>query len=131
MKKQDNTWATGGNTEMETVLMQALDRPVAYHRIFRRITGSTVAAVFLSQAWYWTPRTTRQDGFFWKTQSEWEDETGLTRSEQETARRILVGLGFIQEKLAGIPARMHFKVNVASVCSAICQFATLRHTGLQ
>jgi hypothetical protein len=65
----------------------------------------------LSQAWYWSSRTNDQEGWFYKTRSEWTEETGMSRSEQETARRRLVKLELLEEKLAGMPGKLHFRVN--------------------
>lgn len=92
--------------------LDALDRPIAFHRIFRTVSGSTVAALFLSQAWYWSKRLPdERDGWFYKTQAEWETETGLSRSEQETARRHLTRLGILEEKREGLPARLWFRID--------------------
>lgn len=88
-----------------------LDKPVAYHRIFKLVAESVAAGVMLSQAHYWSMRAKLPDGWFYKTVDEWEDETGLTRYEQETARKKLKGLGFWQEELRGVPAKLHFRVD--------------------
>jgi hypothetical protein len=85
-------------------------RPIAYHRAFAIFGGATVA-IFLSQAYYWTDKGEDPTGWFYKTREEWERETGLTRSEQETARRKLRDQGIIQEKLKGVPCQLYFKVN--------------------
>lgn len=97
---------------MNMIPLSALDRPIAYHRIFRKVSGSTVAAVFLSQAWYWSQRIPEdRDGWFYKKQAEWEDETGLSRSEQETARKKLVQLDILEEKREGLPAVLWYRIN--------------------
>lgn len=51
-------------------------------------------------------------GWFWKTMEDWEKETGMKRREQETARKCLVGLKILEEKLTGIPAKLYFRVDV-------------------
>lgn len=97
---------------METRNLQfLLDRPIAYHRCFVTVTGSVNAAIMLSQALYWSKRTTAPNGWFWKTQEEWEEETGLTRYEQEGARKLLKKTGFWNEKLVGVPATLHFEID--------------------
>ncbi|EFE9533373.1 DNA-binding protein [Escherichia coli] len=50
-------------------------------------------------------------GWMYKTQSDISAETALTRDEQETARKRLVALGVLEEKLRGIPAIMHYRIN--------------------
>lgn len=86
-----------------------LDRPIAFNPAFKKITGSTVAALMLSQAYYWSKRTDNEDGWFYKTVAEWEDETGLTRSEQETARKHLKGI--LEVDLRGVPATLYYRID--------------------
>ncbi len=102
------------------VAQDLLQRPIAFHRIFARIGGGVTAGLMLSQAWYWTPRAKNAEKWFYKSQLEWEEETGLTRREQETARRNLKERGLIEEKLAGVPATLHFRVNVEKFFEALC-----------
>jgi hypothetical protein len=87
-----------------------LQSPIAFHRIFVTITGSVTAALMLSQSYYWSQRT-KSDGWFYKTQEEWHRETGLSRCEQETARRILRNRGLIEEVKKGVPCKLYFRVN--------------------
>ena len=49
------------------------------------------------------------------TQIEWERETGLTRSEQETARRKLRDLGYLEERRRGLPAKLYYRVNMQKI----------------
>jgi len=98
-------------------IIDLLDRPVAYHRVYRVITGSTVAAVMLSQAAYWQQVCDKSGcgdghGWWWKDRTEWEQETGLSRSEQETARKRLVQIGVLEEKRRGVPARMWYRIDI-------------------
>lgn len=89
-----------------------LDRPIAFHRAFVTLTGSVTAALFLSQAVYWSRRTNDDDGWFYKTVADWEDETGLTFREQETAKRKLISLGIMDvEKRGGTNRTNYFRVN--------------------
>lgn len=95
-----------------------LDRPIAFHPAFVAITGSITAALMLSQAWYWKDRTADPAGWFYKTQREWQEETGLTRYEQETARRVLKDRGLLEEKTAP-PYRLYFRVDKLAVYRAL------------
>jgi DnaA N-terminal domain len=94
---------------------------VAYYRIFAELAGKTSAGVMLSQAWYWTSKTDDEDGWFYKTRDEWWEETGMTRTEQETARRRLVERGLLEEKLRGMPGKLHFRVNVERLISLLVE----------
>lgn len=103
-------------------LIGLLDRPVAYHRIFAHVCGDPLAAILLSQAFFWSPRTKDKDGWFYKTQAEWFEETGLTRRHQETARKKLVSLGVLEEKRGGLPAKLFFRLNLPRLAQLIRAF---------
>lgn len=95
------------------------DRPVAYHPILAKACGGATVGLFLSQLLYWTGRGKLADGWFWKSASELENETGLTRNEQETARKKLKAIGVLEEKLAGVPATLHFRINFDALETAL------------
>lgn len=112
-------------------LFYFLDRPIAYHRVFVEITGSVAAAVMLSQAVYWSKRTTDPDGWFYKTQAEWEAETGLSRREQETARKRMAEIGVMRELLKGAPAKLYYKVDTDALAEKLTnQYGGKRQTGM-
>ena len=96
-------------------LLQTLDRPIAYQRCLVPIAGVT-GAVLLSQAIYWQGRVA-EDGWFYKTRDEWFEETGLTRYEQEGARKKLKEVGILEERLGGQPARLFYRVNTQVLAS--------------
>lgn len=89
---------------------ELLDRPIAFHGVFKRFTGSTNATLLLSQIIYWSNRTTDPNGWFYKTGEDFEEETTLTRKEQLTARNILKQLGWLEEELKGVPATLYFRL---------------------
>jgi hypothetical protein len=88
------------------------DRPVAYHPMLAKALGGVIEAVFVSQLLYWYDKGKLEDNWIWKTQAEWEDETGLTRSNQETARRNLKKLGILKEQRKGVPGKIHFQLDL-------------------
>jgi hypothetical protein len=104
-------------------LLEILDRPIAFHRVFVALTGSVTAALMLSQGLYWTRIKRRDapgsDGWFYKTQAEWEDETGMGRSEQETARKRLRRTSFWQEERRGLPAKLYFRIDLERLADAL------------
>ncbi|MEZ2600778.1 primosomal protein I [Kluyvera intermedia] len=95
-------------------LIKLLDRPIAYQPAFAQLRAGKVksgpaAAVLLSQFVYWH---NRMDGdWMYKTREDIKKETGLSRDEQETARKRLVALGVLQEELRGVPATVHYRIN--------------------
>jgi len=104
---------------MIKLIKQLSDRPIAFHRAYVNLTGSITSALMLSQAMYWTSRTDDADGWFYKTQKDWEEETGLSRREQETARARLKNAGFWEEKLRGIPATMYYRLDLEKLASCL------------
>jgi hypothetical protein len=104
---------------LDELYESAFGRTIAFRRVFVTITGSVTAALMLSQLWYWKDKGRNLDGWIYKTQKEWLEEIGLTRSEQETARRILREKGFIEEKKMGVPCKLHYRVNLSAVFDAV------------
>ena len=93
-------------------------RVVAHRPCFARVFGGAACGLLLSQFWFWsgTPTVRRRDGgWFWKSQREITEETGLTRAETETARRRLCALGVLEEERRGLPATLHFRLDLAAV----------------
>lgn len=99
--------------------LKAFDRPVAFHPVFVEITGSVTAALMLSQAVYWSRRTPDPTGWFYKSREQWQAETGLTRREQEGARQKLKDTGFWEEELRGVPATMHYRIDIGKLESSL------------
>ena len=91
-------------------LSELMDRPIAFHRSFVDFSGVT-GALFLSQSIYWQNRTKSEDGYFYKTALEWEEETGMTQREQSTARERLRSIGILEETKRGIPCKCFYRVN--------------------
>jgi hypothetical protein len=103
------------------LLKKLLGRPIAFHRCFAALSGSALAGLFMSQAFYWATRETVivQGGWFYKTQAEWYQETFMSRSEQEIARRRLRELGLLDEKRKDIPAKLYYRVCFEEVLDAL------------
>lgn len=96
-----------------------LDRPIAYQRAFVDLGAGITGAVFLSQAVYWSKRTDDDDGWFWKTQDEWAEETGLSRAEQEGARGKLRQIGILVEKKKGLPCKLWFRIDFNELAKSL------------
>jgi hypothetical protein len=105
----------------EALLAVITSKPVAYYSAFAQVSGGVTSGVLLSQLFYWTGRGADPDGWVYKSQSKWEAETGLTRREQETARKRLRERGILEEKLAGVPATLHYRVDLDRLIDLLCQ----------
>lgn len=90
------------------VFLRELGQPVAYYPKLVKITGGVLANLFLCQMYYWQGKQDDPTGWIYKTQAEIEAETGLSRTEQETARRLLRQRGLIKERYKGLPRRLEF-----------------------
>ena len=97
-------------------------RVVAYQPCFARVFGGAACGLLLSQLWFWTGTPCvreRSGGWFWKSQREITDETGLSRAETETARRRLCAAGVLEEERRGLPATMHFRLDMNVVVRTV------------
>ncbi|MCC7548152.1 MAG: hypothetical protein IT532_10335, partial [Burkholderiales bacterium] len=98
-----------------SVIWPLLGRHIAFHRRLVDLTSSVKAALLLSQSVYWTRHgrdIAQTAGWFHKTSEQWEMETGLSAKEQASAREVLRGLALLEDERMGIPARLHFRLNV-------------------
>ncbi len=99
--------------------IELLSRPIAFHRAYVDLGLGITGALMLSQCVYWRTRTSNPEGWFYKSQAEWQQETGMGRREQETARKRLVQAGFLEEDRRGVPAKLYFRVNVDALEAAL------------
>ena len=106
------------------LLLDVFDLPVSFHRCLVPITGGVTAALMLSQA-IWTTQALddRAGGWFTRSQDEWREETGLSRWEQESARRALRSAGFLEERREGMPAKLWYRVRPEAVWRALQLYA--------
>lgn len=81
--------------------------------------SSVQAGILLSQLLYWNDKGWNKNGWIYKTSDDLYFETGLKRSGQETAIKVLKRYGFLEVKLAGIPAKRHFKIDMDKLDSLL------------
>jgi hypothetical protein len=102
------------------LVLEVFDLPITFHRCLVGVTGSVTAALMLSQAMAWSEQLAPEfEGWFMSSQGDWTEETGLSRWEQETARRVLRNCGLLEERKMGIPARLWFRVNRPRLAAAL------------
>ena len=105
-------------------LIEAMnEQPIAFNKHYVFIGCGINGALMLSQLVYWTSRTKDNDGWIFKTHSDWTVETGLTRREQDTARKTLKELGFLSEKKVGVPRRVFFKVERENLYKSLIEYS--------
>lgn len=94
------------------VTKELLKRPIAYHAIVAKAFKSVKLALLWSQLYYWSDKTKDEEEWVYKTQDEMYEETGLSRKEQETARALGKKLEVIEDKVAGTPPKLHYRINL-------------------
>jgi hypothetical protein len=103
---------------------------ITYFPSLTPVCGSYKAAAMLSVALAWTRnwlhRHPEREGWFWKTRAEWLRETGLSRREQESARKALVMRGLLREARRGMPARMHYRLDLDCLGALLARTAPSR-----
>jgi hypothetical protein len=86
------------------------NRVVGYSPDLARIVGGATTGLFLSQLLFLSDKGHNPDGWVYKSEQEMGKETGLTKREQQTARRKLLALGVIIIMRGGWKNTYHFKV---------------------
>jgi hypothetical protein len=86
------------------------NRVVGYSPDLARAVGGATIGLFLSQLLFLSDKGANPDGWVYKSEAEMGKETGLTKREQQTARRKLLSLGLIAIMRGGWKNTYHFKV---------------------
>ena len=90
------------------------DGSIVVNKRLARAIGLREAVLYselLSRHYYFQDRgALGKDGYFYNTVKDLEHGTTMTRKHQEPAVKKLERLGLIKMKLAGVPAKRHFKI---------------------
>jgi hypothetical protein len=86
------------------------NRIVGYSPDLARAVGGATIGLFLSQLLFLSDKGANPDGWVYKSEQEMGRETGLTKREQQTARRKLLSLGVIAIERRGFKFTYHFKI---------------------
>jgi hypothetical protein len=86
------------------------NRVVGYSPDLAKIVGGATTGLFLSQLLFLSDKGANPEGWVYKSETEMGRETGLTKREQQTARRKLLSLGVIAIMRGGWKNTYHFKV---------------------
>lgn len=103
-------------------LIQALgEKPIAFNPILAKISKNIIAGLFLSQILYWHGKGKNKKHFY-KTINEFQEETGLTRTQQDGAIQKWKKLGVLTVILKGIPAKRNFEINEERLHEIISEY---------
>jgi hypothetical protein len=86
------------------------NRVVGYSPDLARMVGGATIGLFLNQLLFLSDKGANPEGWVYKSEAEMGKETGLTKREQQTARRKLLSLGVITIMRGGWKNTYHFKV---------------------
>jgi hypothetical protein len=86
------------------------NRVVGYSPDLAKIVGGATIGLYLSQLLFLSDKGANPEGWVYKSEAEMGQETGLTKREQQTARRKLLSLGIIAIMRGGWKNTYHFKV---------------------
>ena len=79
--------------------------------------------MLLSQLLYWWGKGQNPE-WIYKTIDEIEEETALSRYEQDGAIQKIKNLKLVEVKRKGIPAKRHFKLNLGNISKLVCGNST-------
>lgn len=104
------------------LLRQFSKRQIAYHPVYRTITGSTTAGILLSQLMYWWDKMDGNE--FYKTDAELIEETAMTIDEIKGAKARLKSFEFVSITRKGVPAKTYYSIDLDGLIQAIAQTGT-------
>lgn len=96
---------------------------IAVPRLFINLTGDWQVAAVLSQLIYWSDKAKREDGYFYKSNQELQEELGVT---DYTVRKVKE-LPYVETKVIkanGAPTT-HYRINFELLYDAISQLSTV------
>jgi len=85
-------------------------------------------ALFLSQCIYWSDKGSNDDGWFWKTFADWENELTLTYYKVNKVTQTLEQMGILEtklQKIKGAPT-VHYRIDIEALSAWIMQFVEQR-----
>jgi hypothetical protein len=97
-------------THRQQVKEMLPNRTVGYSPDLARAVGGATIGLFLNQLLFLSDKGHNPEGWVYKSEAEMGKETGLTKREQQTARRKLLALGVIAIMRGGWKNTYHFKV---------------------
>jgi hypothetical protein len=107
------------------------NRTVGYSPDLARIVGGATIGLFLSQLLFLSDKGTNPEGWVYKSEAEMGRETGLTKREQQTARRKLLALGVIAIMRGGWKNTYHFKILWEKLYQVIAGFQQTQNVTTQ
>lgn len=89
-------------------------RPIAFHPELARILGGIAEAIYFQQLHFWGDKGHDPDGWIYKSKKDIQDETTLTRDQQDRIRKKLEKMGALEtckKQIKGAPT-LHYRTNI-------------------
>jgi hypothetical protein len=118
-------------THRQKVKEMLPNRVVGYSPDLARIVGGATIGLFLNQLLFLSDKGANPEGWVYKSEQEMGRETGLTKREQQTARRKLLSLGVIAIMRGGWKNTYHFKVLWERLYQVIAGFQQVQNVRTQ
>ncbi|ANE89241.1 MULTISPECIES: conserved phage C-terminal domain-containing protein [Bacillus] len=86
---------------------------VVVPKLFVKLTGDLTTAILLNQIVFYSDKSKRTDGYFYKSYKEWEEEICLTKRQVSYSTAKLKEMGLVETKLMkanGAPT-LHYKLD--------------------
>lgn len=116
--------------------MSGQENIVVVPKLFVKLTGDLTTAILLNQIVFYSDKSKRKDGFFYKTYKEWEEEICLTERQVRYSTKKLVAYGYVEtalKKANGAPT-VHYKLDFDKLLDSIltnCQNGNLHIVGME
>lgn len=116
--------------------MSGQENIVVVPKLFVKLTGDLTTAILLNQIVFYSDKSKRKDGFFYKTYKEWEEEICLTERQVRYSTKKLIGYGYVEtalKKANGAPT-VHYKLDFDKLLDSIltnCQNGNLHIVGME
>jgi len=110
--------------EYENIAKLFIEKPIAFRREFAIALGGIDESLYLQQLLYWSNKGEREDGWFYKTKEEIEEETTLTRFKQDRVRKKLEEKKLVETSLITVRNKpiLHYKINLTRVSNLLMQY---------
>ena len=103
---------------------------ISFPALYVEIVKDLNTALILNQVVFWSDRTKRKDGFFYKSYKEWGEETFLSQYQVKRSIKKLEELSLVETKLKkanGAPT-IHYKANIDVLTSLISEHFDYQET---
>lgn len=116
--------------------MSGQENIVVVPKLFVKLTGDLTTAILLNQIVFYSDKSKRKDGFFYKTYKEWEEEICLTERQVRYSTKKLISYGYVEtalKKANGAPT-VHYKLDFDKLLDSIltnCQNGNLHIVGME